>query len=323
MRHFRTSQYPGESVHVDNLVVHTFLKDWAAQEQLLRPIHRAAIYARYSTDLQDTSESIEVQIAECRKYALAHGIVLCREPFVDRAKSGAATENRKAYQRLLALAQSPERDFDLILTFHTSRWGRGVESEIDEYAIEKSGVKIIAVSQPFTADDAVEAIFMKGVLRKIDAYYSMQASKYTHAYQTSNAQHGFKNGGAAPDGYTIERVPTGNKDKHGLERLKARLTLDTKPGRFDLTDQPRYNLIEFAFMNARMGRGIRWLSKEIYRQGWRSRYRAEPISIATIRTWLTNPIYTGYMVWNRGAVFSKERKANLHRIPCKEMGVFT
>jgi site-specific DNA recombinase len=276
-----------------------FLREWAAEEDLTKSRRRGVIYARYSTDIQDTSESIEVQIAECRKYALANDILLCRKPFVDRAETGTSTENRKSYQELLTLARGSERDFDLILTFHTSRWGRGVESEIDEYGLEKCGVKIIAVSQPFTADDGVESVFMKGVLRKIDAYYSMQASKYTHAYQASNAEHGFKNGGAPPDGYSIEHVPTGKRDKRGLEKMKARLILDKKPGKFDVIDQPRFKLIEFAFTHARDGRGIRWLGKEIHRQGWRSRYRPEPISPATIRTWLINAAYTGYMVWNR------------------------
>ena len=69
----------------------------------------------------------------------------------------------------------------------------------------------------------------------------MQASKYTHAYQTSNAQHGFKNGETAPDGYVIEQVPTGKKDKYGVEKAKARLALDQKPGKFDLTKQPRHS----------------------------------------------------------------------------------
>ena len=51
---------------------------------------------RYSSDMQNTSESIEVQIGECKKYALAHGIVINREPFVNRAETGTSTENRKA-----------------------------------------------------------------------------------------------------------------------------------------------------------------------------------------------------------------------------------
>jgi len=74
-----------------------FLQAWAAQEQMAKSRRRGVIYARYSTDIQDTSESIEVQVAECRKYALAHEILLCREPFIDRAETGTSTENRKAY----------------------------------------------------------------------------------------------------------------------------------------------------------------------------------------------------------------------------------
>jgi hypothetical protein len=74
-----------------------------------------------------SSSSIEVQISECKKDALTHGIAISREPFVDCAETGTSTENRKAYQKLFALAQSAERDFDVILPFHTSRWGRGVQ----------------------------------------------------------------------------------------------------------------------------------------------------------------------------------------------------
>src|ERR1051326_7709816 len=290
-----------------------FFKELASQGNLTTSRKRGVIYARYSSDMQNSSESIEVQISECKKYGLAHGILICRNPFVDRAETGTSTENRKAYQELFALARSSERDFDIILTFHTSRWGRGVQSEIDEHLLERSGVKIIAVSQPFTADDGVESVFMKGVLRKIDAYYSMQASKYTHAYQSSNARNGFKNGGAAPDGYIIEHIPTGKKNKHGEEKMKARLIVDTKPGKFDVTDAPRHKLIEFAFANAVQGRGIRWLAKAVYQHGWRSRYRPERISNGTIRSWLTNPVYTGFMVWNRVRFFRKDgRRTYVH-----------
>lgn len=283
----------------------TFFAEQIREEQTSRAVHRGLIYARYSSDMQDTSDSIEVQISECKKYALAHEIVLVHEPFVDRAETGTSTENRKAYQELLLLAQSKDRDFDTILTFHTSRWGRGIQSEIDEYLIEKNGIKIIAVSQPFTADDAVESVFMKGILRKIDAYYSMQASKYTHAYQTSNAVNGFKNGGAAPDGYAMEYVPTGKKDRLGKEKMKSRLALDPQPGKYDVTREPRHKLIEFSFLHAQEGKGLRWLTRAVFQHGWRSRYSADPLSPATIRNWLTNPAYTGYMVWNRVKFFRR------------------
>src|ERR1051326_20801 len=101
-----------------------FFKELASQGNLTTSRKRGVIYARYSSDMQNSSESIEVQISECKKYGLAHGILICRKPFVDRAETGTSTENRKAYQELFALARSSERDFDIILTFHTSRWGR-------------------------------------------------------------------------------------------------------------------------------------------------------------------------------------------------------
>ena len=292
-----------------------FFKGRIEQEANNIKAKRGVIYARYSSDMQNTSDSIEVQVSECKKYAVAHDTILVREPFIDRAESGTSTENRKSYQHLLSLAQSRDRDFDIIFTFHTSRWGRGIESEIDEYLLEKNGIKIISVSQPFTADEGVESFFMKGVLRKIDAYYSMQASKYTHAYQSANAQNGFKNGGAAPDGYAIEFLPTGKKDKHGREKMKSRLMLDTHPGKNDITALPRHKAIEFAFLRANEGKGIRWISKEIQRLGWRSRYSSEPISYGTIRTWLLNPAYTGYMVWNRVKFFRKNGKRTYKHNP--------
>ena len=83
----------------------SFFRDHLDEEPVQESVKRGVIYARYSSDMQETSDSIEVQIAECKKYALAHGIVLTREPFVDRAETGTSTENRRSYQRLLAIAQ--------------------------------------------------------------------------------------------------------------------------------------------------------------------------------------------------------------------------
>lgn len=295
-----------------------FFKEFIAQEQLPAGPQKGVIYARYSSVLQDSSESIEVQLRACLKYAHDNDILIVREPFIDRAETGTSTENRKAYQELLEHARQRFRDFDIVLTFHTSRWGRGFESEIDEYQLGKNGVKIIAVSQPFTADDAVESVFMKGVLRKIDAYYSMQASKYTHAYQSSNARNGFKNGGPPADGYAMEYLPTGKKDKRGKERTKSRLILNMKHGEHDLTETPRHKVIEFAFLNAYQGRGIRWLAKEIREKGWRSRREPKPIPTSTVRAWLINPIYTGYMVWNRVKFFRKNGKRSYKHNPINQ-----
>ena len=293
----------------------SFFQAEVEREQAQQPAKRAVIYARYSSEMQDTSDSIEVQIAECKKYALSQDIVIVREPFVDRAETGTSTENRRAYQELLALAQGPECDFDIILTFHTSRWGRGIESEIDEHRLEKNGVKVIAVSQPVTADEAVESQFMKGILRKIDAYYSLQTSKFTHAFQSSNARNGFRNGGPPPDGYTVKYIPTGKKDRQGEEKMKTQLVLDEKPGKHDLTDRPRSEMIQLAFQQMYTGKGLRSVARTLRERGWRNRYAPRPVSLSTIRMWLTNPTYTGFMAWNRVKFFRRDGKRSYRPNP--------
>ena len=152
----------------------------------LRMAKRCVIYARYSSDQQDET-SIEVQIQECRKYAQSRGITVVHEPYVDAAQSGTATLQRSAYQRLLADAFSKTRDFDLIVVFHSSRWGRGMDSEIDEFLLEKRGVKIISTHTAGDYRRFPRIISSKGIIRKIDAYYSLQLSRYTHVYQSDNA----------------------------------------------------------------------------------------------------------------------------------------
>ncbi|PYS50098.1 MAG: hypothetical protein DMG13_21690 [Acidobacteria bacterium] len=81
-----------------------FFKEMAHEDTFTASRKRGAIYARYSSDMQNTSESIEVQITECKKYAVIHGIVIGRSPFVDRPETGTSTENRKAYQEPFTLA---------------------------------------------------------------------------------------------------------------------------------------------------------------------------------------------------------------------------
>jgi predicted site-specific integrase-resolvase len=63
------------------------------------PIKRAAIYARYSTDLQK-DRSIADQIAVCRSYAERHGYHVV-EVFEDRAASGASIHGRPGIQKLI------------------------------------------------------------------------------------------------------------------------------------------------------------------------------------------------------------------------------
>ena len=70
----------------------------------------AVIYARYSSYNQ-TEMSIEGQIAECRRYAEKHDLLIIQE-YIDRAQS-ATTDKRPNFQRMIE--DSSYGTFEIIL----------------------------------------------------------------------------------------------------------------------------------------------------------------------------------------------------------------
>ncbi len=73
-----------------------------AQRTIASAVLRAAIYARYSSDLQRPA-SIEDQVRRCREYAEARGWQVAAEHiYTDEAISGAIAKARPGYQRMLA-----------------------------------------------------------------------------------------------------------------------------------------------------------------------------------------------------------------------------
>jgi site-specific DNA recombinase len=83
---------------------------------------RAAIYARYSTDLQSQA-SITDQVELCRRYIEARGWTLVHS-FADRAVSGASTVQRPSFQDMVRAVERSE--IDVIVTEALDRIGRNL-----------------------------------------------------------------------------------------------------------------------------------------------------------------------------------------------------
>lgn len=81
---------------------------------------RAAIYARFSSDLQDERSIID-QVALARKYAESRGLIVA-DVYQDAAISGASTINRPGLLRLLA--DSAATKFEIIVTESLDRLSR-------------------------------------------------------------------------------------------------------------------------------------------------------------------------------------------------------
>ncbi len=82
---------------------------------------RAAAYVRMSTDLQQYST--ENQLSAIMRFAATRGFEVVRV-FEDAGKSGLRLESRDALQALMADVATKRADYQAILVYDISRWGR-------------------------------------------------------------------------------------------------------------------------------------------------------------------------------------------------------
>src|SRR5262245_3865763 len=104
---------------------------------------RAAIYARYSTELQ-SDKSIEDQVALCHRFAKQNGHEVV-EVYSDAAKSGATMVNRDGIQRLMHDARA--KRFDVVISESVDRLGRNTEDVAGMYnRLKFMGLQVLTVS---------------------------------------------------------------------------------------------------------------------------------------------------------------------------------
>ena len=82
---------------------------------------RAAEFVRMSTEHQQYST--ENQGDKIREFATRRGIEIVKT-YADAGKSGLRIDGRIALQHLLSDVQSGKADFQIILVYDVSRWGR-------------------------------------------------------------------------------------------------------------------------------------------------------------------------------------------------------
>ena len=104
--------------------------------------YRAAQYVRMSTEHQQYSTNNQAdKIAE---YARRRNIEIVRT-YADEGKSGLSIGGRASLQRLIADVESGDADFQLILVYDVSRWGRfqdADESAYYEYICKRAGIQV-------------------------------------------------------------------------------------------------------------------------------------------------------------------------------------
>lgn len=160
---------------------------------------RAAIYARVSTGKQAAGElSLPDQVSQCEGFARAKRFEIA-EQFVDRGVS-ARTDKRPEFQRMIALALSPHRPFDVILVHSQSRFARNTRDLlIYQGRLAEAGVSLISITQDLGEGETADVL--RTMVGALDEYQSKETTKHVARAMIENAKQGFWNGAAAPFGY--------------------------------------------------------------------------------------------------------------------------
>ncbi len=165
---------------------------------------RAAEYVRMSTEHQQYST--QNQRDKIREYATSRGIEVVRT-FADEGKSGLRIDGRNALQGLIQEVISGSADFQAILVYDVSRWGRfqdADESAYYEYICRRAGIQVIYCAEQFDNDGSPVSTIVKGVKRAMAGEYSRELSAKVFAGQCRLIELGFRQGG--PAGYGLRRV---------------------------------------------------------------------------------------------------------------------
>ena len=273
---------------------------------------RAAQYVRMSTEHQQYST--HNQSDKIREYADKRGIEIIKT-YADDGKSGLSIGGRAALQQLIADVESGRADFNVILVYDISRWGRfqdADESAYYEYICKRAGIHVAYCAEQFENDGSPVSTIVKGVKRAMAGEYSRELSVKVFTGQCRLIELGFRQGG--PAGYGLRRVLV---DERG--NIKGEL----KRGEHKSLQTDRVILMpgpeeEVAWVN----RMYRWLIEEdaTFREiadrlneAGVNTDRDRPWTPTTVRTVLTNEKYIGNNVYNRSSF--KLKKVHVENPP--------
>ncbi len=166
-------------------------------------VGKAAQYLRMSTDHQ--KYSIDNQQDTILKYAQSHGLEIVKT-YRDDGKSGLSLSGRSGLERLLGDIDGKANEFDTILVYDVSRWGRfqdADESAYYEHLCKRADLKVIYCAEQFENDGSPQATIFKSVKRAMAGEYSRELSKKVFAGQCRLIELGYRQGG--PAGFGLRR----------------------------------------------------------------------------------------------------------------------
>src|SRR6266566_1086317 len=192
-----------------------------------------------STDLQ--KYSTENQLDAIRRYAEQRGFEIIRI-FEDSGRSGLRIDDRDGLQLLMREVESGTANFQAILVYDVSRWGRfqdADEGAYHEHVCSRAGIRVHYCGEQFDNDGSIGSILLKNVKRVMAGEYSRELSVKVFAGQCRLIEHGFRQGG--PAGYGLRRQLV-DRDRNPKEILARGVHKSIQTDRVILVPGPEAEL---------------------------------------------------------------------------------
>ena len=231
----------------------------------------AACYIRVSTDDQ-LEYSPDSQLEAIRRYAKANDMLLPEEfVFIEQdGISGRKADKRPEFQRMIGIAKTKPKPFDVVLVWKFSRFARNREDSIVYKSMlrKQLGIEVVSISEN-VGDDKMSVIF-EAMIEAMDEYYSINLAEEVKRGMTEKAKRG----------EALSIAPLGYK----IENKKLVIVPD------------KAEIIHTVFEKYAAGGTLRGIAEWLNDIGIRTK-RGNMIENRTIEYWLRNPVYHGYIRW--------------------------
>ena len=229
---------------------------------------KAVAYCRFSSENQRDGYSIEAQLRAINEHCSKNGVILIKS-YIDEARSG-TSDNREAFQEMIF--DATKKEFDVVIVHKLDRFARDrYDSAIYKKKLKDNGIRLISVLEPL--DNSPESIMMESVLEGMAEYYSSNLSREVRKGKNEVARKGLWNGGVIPFGF------------HSNNRQYT-IVPEEEPA------------IRHIFKSYISGTNSRKIADWLNDQGYKTR-RNKSFTRYSIESILTNPIYTGQLVYGR------------------------
>jgi DNA invertase Pin-like site-specific DNA recombinase len=243
--------------------------------------------------------SIANQTATLSLYAAAHNVGIVRS-FVDQGKSGTTIKGRTGLQELLRIVQLGQADFDRVLVYDVSRWGRfpdNDEAAHYEYVCKRAGISVQYCAEQFENDNSPVSNLLKALKRTMAGEYSRELSVKVSAGQRRLVAMGYWQGGYGPFGMQRQLV---SKDGRPKQLLKLGEWKSIETDRITLKPGPSHEVrtIQLAFdLYTKKGKN-RYEIADILNQ--RGVFRGKrPWNITKLRLLFSDPTYKGAYAYGK------------------------